>query len=312
MSLGEANVPIRATMDQLDKDLAKAKGKFDGALGHLQTLGKVSLATLVGGLTAVAGGAVAAAAGIVKLASDAEPLVGLQAGFATVTERIGSSSETMLAALQDASGGLITNRDLMTSFNKAAALVGDDFARVLPDAMGLVQKAALSTGQDMGFLFDSLVTGIGRVSPMILDNLGIQVSLAEVTALAAEMFGKSTGELSKQEQQAALTQIVLEKLNDTYGDVPEMEQPFAQARVAMANLKDEIGVALLTAIGPLAEKLLALAQEVLPVLMDIFEGASCRSSRRGDGVRPLLRPPVWRDAGGGQRGGADYATGAGV
>lgn len=268
MSLGEANVPIRATMAQLDKDLAKAKGKFDGFIGGLQTVGKLGIASV----TALGTAAVAAAAGIVKLASDAEPLVGLQAGFATVTERIGSSSETMLAALQDASGGLITNRDLMTSFNKAAALVGDDFARVLPDAMGLVQKAALSTGQDMGYLFDSLVTGIGRLSPMILDNLGIQVSLAEVTERAAEMFGKSTAELSKQEQQAALTEIMMEKLNATYGDVPEMEQPFAKARTALANLKDEIGVALFTAIAPLAEKLVALGEDVLPVLMDIFEG----------------------------------------
>lgn len=270
MSLGQANVEIRATLDKLDGDLSRARGKIDGALGNLQKLGKVSLAGVVGGIGAIGAAAGAAAAGVVALASSAEPLVGLQAGFAAVTDRIGSNSETMLSALQDASGGLITNRQLMESFNKAASLVGDDFASVLPDAMSLVQKAAQSTGQDMGFLFDSLVTGVGRVSPMILDNLGIQVSLAEVTEHAAEMFGKSAQELSKQEQQAALTEIVMGKLNDTYGDVPNVEQPFAQARVALSNLKDEIGLTLLNAVGPLAAKLLELAQTVLPVLMDVF------------------------------------------
>jgi phage-related protein len=276
--LGEAFVPIRATLDKLDKDLEQARGKVRGAIGRIgkiaegfgegvQTAGKAALAGMVG----LGGAALAAAGGMAALAANAEPLIGLQQGFAAVTDRIGTSSGTMLSALQDASGGLITNRDLMESFNKAAALVSDDFASTLPDAMSLVRKASQATGQDMGFLFDSLVTGVGRVSPMILDNLGIQISLAEVTEHAAEMFGKQASELSKTEQQAALTEIVMGKLNETYGDVPDTSNTFARARVMLANLKDEIGLKLLPVLTPLVEKLLEAGQMAVPILMGALD-----------------------------------------
>jgi phage-related protein len=276
--LGEAFVPIRATLDKLDKDLEQARGKVRGTIGRIvkiaegfgqgvQTAGKAALAGVVG----LGGAALAAAGGMAALAANAEPLIGLQQGFAAVTDRIGTSSGTMLSALQDASGGLITNRDLMESFNKAAALVSDDFASTLPDAMSLVRKASQATGQDMGFLFDSLVTGVGRVSPMILDNLGIQISLAEVTEHAAEMFGKQASELSKTEQQAALTEIVMGKLNETYGDVPDTSNTFARARVMLANLKDEIGLKLLPVLTPLVEKLLEAGQMAVPILMGALD-----------------------------------------
>lgn len=263
-SLGEATVDIRATLDKLDGDLANARSRVQQAMASVTRIATVAAA----GIGAAIGGA---AVGAVALAASAEPLMGLEQGFASVMDRIGGSADEMLASLQDASGGLIANRDLMASFNKAASLVSDDFASQLPDAMSLVQRAAAATGQDMGFLFDSLVTGIGRVSPMILDNLGIQVSLADATERAAEMFGVSADELSKQQQQAGLTAIVMERLNEVYGDVPDVESPFARAKVALANLRDEIGSRLLTAIGPLAEDLLNIAEQVLPKLFDVLD-----------------------------------------
>lgn len=265
-SLGEATVDIRATLDKLDGDLANARSRVQQAMASVTRIATVAAA----GIGAAIGGA---AAGAVALAANAEPLQGLEQGFASVMDRIGGSADEMLASLQDASGGLIANRDLMMSFNKAASLVSDDFASRLPDAMSLVQRAAAATGQDMGFLFDSLVTGVGRVSPMILDNLGIQVSLAEVTELAAEMFGKSADELTKVEQQAALTEIVMAKLNDAYGNVPDIETPFARVKVALANLRDEIGSRLLGVLGPLAGRLMDVAEGALPALFGILDNS---------------------------------------
>lgn len=276
--LGEAFIPIRATLDKLDGDLAAARGKVEGALGKIGSVAsgvgrnlKAAGTLALGGIGAITAAATGAVAGITSLAAAAEPLVGLQQSFATVASRIGTSSNEMLLALQAASGGLITNRQLMESFNKAASLVSDTFASKLPDAMMLVRRAAQATGQDMGFLFDSLVIGIGRVSPMILDNLGIQVSLAEATDRAAQMFGKATAELTKQEQQAALTEIVLEKLNAVYGDVPDVDSTFAKIEVSLANLRDEIGIKLLPVVQPLAGKFLELAERALPPLMDALD-----------------------------------------
>lgn len=232
-----------------------------------------------------AGAAVAAVgalgAGMVALAADAEPLIGLQQGFAATTDRMGVSTDEFLAKLQDMSGGMITNRDLMESVNKGAALVGTEFASTLPDAMGLVQKAALSTGQDFGFLMDSLVTGVGRVSPMILDNLGIQVQLSQVTERASEMFGKQASELSKTEQQMALNEIVLEKLNDAYGNVPDVAQPMAKIRTSFTNIKDAVGVALAQGLSPLFEKFAGLIDDIGPRVVEFFEGPFSDALSRG-------------------------------
>ena len=277
-NLGEAKVQIRATLEKLDGDLKEARGRVEGAMAgiqkvagqvgqNMQSLGVIALA----GIGALGGALTGAAAGLAALAANAEPLIGLEAGFASVTSRLGKSTDEMLSSLQDASGGLITNRDLMQSFNTAAALVGDEFAETLPDAMSLVRRTSQATGQDMGFLFDSLVKGVGRVSPMILDNLGIQVSLAEVTERASEMFGKSAEELSKQEQQAALSALMMDKLNEKYGEVPDVPMTFARIKTSITNVKDEIGKKLLPAISPLIGKFLDLAEKALPPLMDILD-----------------------------------------
>ena len=61
--LGEAQVPIRATTDKLDSDLARARGKVNGALkklaGGLQTVGVGALG--LGGAAVGAIGGIGAA-----------------------------------------------------------------------------------------------------------------------------------------------------------------------------------------------------------------------------------------------------------
>ena len=187
--LGEAQVPIRATLDKLDGDLAKARSKIggavDGIISNVQKVGGVALG--IGGLAAGAFAGVGAA--LAKMAIDAAPVEGIERAFEGLAESSGQSADAMIEALQRGSAGMIAQRDLMESYNKAAQLVGTTFANQLPDAMGYLGKVSAATGQDMGFMLDSLVTGVGRLSPMILDNLGIQVNMTE----AAEAWAKASG-----------------------------------------------------------------------------------------------------------------------
>ncbi len=94
--------------------------------------------------------------------------------------------DTVLAAMQKSSQGLISNTDMMKSFN-LASLVNEQFALQLPQAFEYLGKVSAATGTDMNYLLDSLVRGVGRLSPLILDNLGIQVSLTE----AYEAYGRN-------------------------------------------------------------------------------------------------------------------------
>lgn len=241
---------------------------LQGVGANMQTIGKIALGGLGTAATAVAGLGVA----VTKLAMDAAPLQQIESAFAGLAESAGSGMDEMLAALQQGSAGMVTNRDLMLSFNKAAQLVGQDFAVQLPDAMQYLGKVSAATGQDMGFLLDSLVVGVGRLSPMILDNLGIQVSLAEASEEAAKMFGVEAGELTKAQQQAGMMNVVLAKLATNTASMPDVAGSaaagIANLGVMFQNTKDEIGTAFLPILGEALGIISQLAEQFLPPLLE--------------------------------------------
>ena len=241
-------------------------GKMGGAAGKAgAAMAGISAGALAAGV-AVAGAAVGVAKltqGMISLAQQTAPIQGLQAQFTTLTQEIEGGSGAMLSALQRSSSGMIANRDLMRSYNDAAALVNRQFAERLPEALGLLGKVSAATGTDMNYLLNSLVTGVGRVSPMILDNLKIQVGVAEATAKASEMFGKEADALTKVEQQTALTELALAKLEEKFGALPDIsETAGAQMSILSANfqnIKDTLGQFLLPAFTSFLQGVNALA-----------------------------------------------------
>ena len=249
----------------------KASKKLGNVSNVLGTLGK----TAAVGATAFVGAAAAIGGGMVALAMDAAPVEGIQNAFDGLVEASGRLPTEMLTNLELASAGMVSQRDLMTSYNKAAQLVSDDFANKLPDAMGYLAKVSAATGQGMGYMLDSLVVGVGRLSPMILDNLGIQVSLADATARAAEMFGVEAEELSKAQTQAGMMAVGLEKLAANTASMPEVTGSaaagFAQIGAQFQNLKDQIGLQLLPVMVPLLEGLGNFAQTYGPQVVAIFQ-----------------------------------------
>jgi len=255
--------------------MEKSAGFASGVVGKLKggfgALGKVAAV----GFAGAAAGAVGLGVGLVKLASNAGKVQGVTDAFEGLTSTIEGGSADMLAALKEGSLGMVNQTELMMGFNKAAQLVGIDFAQNLPDAMSYLSKVSAATGQDMGFMIDSLITGVGRLSPMILDNLGIQVALSDATARASEMFGVEAGELTKAQTQAGMMNVVLEKLQENTAAMPEVAGTAAQAQAALSaqlqDTKDAIGVALLPVWNELMQGVLSLAQQYLPILIEVFK-----------------------------------------
>ena len=249
----------------------KSQSFLSGVGQAMQSFGKVA----IGGMGMAAGAATGLGVALGKLVADAAPLETVRDSFAGLAEAAGSSQQEMLAALERGSAGMISQRDLMLQFNKAAQLVSTDFAAQLPGAMEYVAKVAASTGQDFGFLMDSLVTGVGRLSPAILDNLSIQASLSEATARAAEMFGVEEDELTKAQTQAGMMAVVMEKLAENTAAMPDVAGTAAagmaglQAR--LQNAKDFIGGAFVPALGALLDAFLPLIDSALPPLASLLE-----------------------------------------
>ena len=261
MAKSNLEIVITAT-DKASKTIDQVSGSLANKLGK----GVIGAAAI--GLGAAAAGIGMVGAAAIKLAKDAAPLQGVQDAFEGITEAAGTSADEMLAALKKSSSGMVTNVDLMTSFNKAAQLVSVDFAEKLPDAMGYLGKVAAATGQDMDFMMNSLVTGIGRLSPMILDNLGISVDVTEAYDKWAEANGAVASEMTKAQQQAALMDEVMVKLADNTANMPDVagsaSQAFASWSVTLKNVKDQIGLAVIPAVtkmmgimGPIFERVIS-------------------------------------------------------
>lgn len=107
-------------------------------------------------------------------------------GVAHAFEKIGTAD--YLQELRTATKNTVSDVELMK-----AAVKAKDFRIPLEDLgkyLSFAQLKAQQTGQSLDYMVDSIVTGLGRKSPMILDNLGL--SAAEISEKT-----KETGDFMK-------------------------------------------------------------------------------------------------------------------
>jgi hypothetical protein len=155
-----------------------------------------------------------------------------------------STTDQMISDLQRATHGAIATTDMLKMSNLAFMLIGDQVATELPALLGVAQAAALSTGQDIEHMFESIVRGVGRLSTRYLDNLGLSISLSEATDQYAEKIGKASDELTHQEQVMGLLQETLRAGQEIIlrtGDASLYLSTQANALAAtFQNVRDEV------------------------------------------------------------------------
>lgn len=247
-------------------DASKDIGNVEGALNKL---GVAAAATV----KIAAGAAIAIGGALLEMAREAAPLEGIKKAFVGLTDSMGLGADKMLAALQKGSQGMITNRDLMMNFNLAAQLVNRQFAEQLPDAMQYLTKVSAATGQSMDYLLNSLILGVGRLSPRILDNLAIQISLTDAYEEYAKSIGKSADALTREEQQIAVMNATMTKLKENTGAFPDIADnastKLQQFGANVSNLRDNIGIAFLPVLKLLMDGLNSLVTTVGPAVVEV-------------------------------------------
>jgi len=169
--------------------------KFGDALKKLRApglkgIGRAlkSIGTVIAGLIGYHG-LRALGRAIGDLASQVGPIQSVRIAFENFTEAARASvpefsgtASSLLSDMRDITNGAISATDMMKSANLAFLLVGDQVATRLPQMLQTAQAAALATGQDLDYMFESLIKGVGRLSTRWLDNLGISISLTEAYA----------------------------------------------------------------------------------------------------------------------------------
>lgn len=198
-----------ASLGNIDQNAEKLKQTFEGvdsatgtAQEALQKLNKGAL-VLGGTLTAIG------AAGGLYYKSATDSAAKYSDVHASFVKMVGEDAEGLLEAMKRASGETVRDIDLITSANKAL-LMGID-PKALPRMMEIARAAARATGQDVSFMFESIMVGTARQSRLILDNLGIIVTEGEAYEKYAKSIGKTTSALTEQEKKLAFQALVMER-----------------------------------------------------------------------------------------------------
>jgi len=207
--LAKMAVQISANTAEFSKAMTKTQSQLKGFSNNINQLATGLLATF--GTQQV----IAFGLEISKLAGEAD---GVKKAFNKLP-----NSVKLMEELKTVTGGTVSELELMKRTVQAANF-GISLS-ALPKLLEFASVRAQQTGQSVDYLVDSIVTGIGRKSPLILDNLGISAvalkeKLGDVSIAAAdvgtvaEAVGKiATEELEKMGSMAETTATKIARLD---------------------------------------------------------------------------------------------------
>lgn len=210
---------VISALNKASGDIKKVKSDIEGlgtagksAEGGLKGLGAGLSGVMSVGVSAAA--AVAAVAGSVKLLTDASQegaaFQRMEEASGSLAASLNTDMDDILSSLQGASLGMVSDFDLMQAASRAMMLGVSADAGELSQLMEVAALRGRAMGLSTTQAFNDIVTGIGRASPLILDNLGIVVDAEARYQAYADSVGKTAEELSKAEKTQALLNGVLE------------------------------------------------------------------------------------------------------
>lgn len=230
-------VALAQSLDQLKNRVKDAKadlqsignelgGKDSGGAGG--GMGKLDgMLSVFGGnmLTKAAGWAMNFASEIGNCVEEGTELAKAGEGIRLAFERL--NRPDLLDNLREATHGTVTDIELMKQ-----AVKFNDFKLSL-DEMGALlafaQQKAKDTGESVDYMVESIVTGLGRQSPQILDNLGISANEVKEKM-------KSTGDMTK-----AVAEIIKQQMSNAGDYIETAADRAAKADTDLKNAMEDLG-----------------------------------------------------------------------
>ena len=227
--------------DKASSGLKKLQTNTDSVSSKMKAaFNKISIA--VAATTAAIGGATAA---IMSMASRAGKIESLSLGF----ERNFGDMEKALESFRKASAGMVSDFDLMQTANRAALLGVTTDVDKLSGLMVTARLRGREMGMDMTQAFSDIVTGIGRGSPLILDNLGIKIP---------DALTKSMEKMDETQKVQTLLNYAIEdgaRIAEEYGEVNMTAGEKVEAlKSKVVNLKDEALAKLAEPLGKIIDQ----------------------------------------------------------
>lgn len=168
-----------------------------------------------------------------------------------------------VAKLRQQTRGLISDATLARNANLARTMGidSDQFAKLA----NIANAAAKSTGESSEFMLESIVKGTARSSKLLLDNLGILVSVGSANEAYAKKVGKTTDALTDYDKKQAFINATLEAgvsvLDDVAAAGANSAEAFDRAEAKFENAANALGNVMRPAIAAVINDIADLAQD---------------------------------------------------
>ena len=196
----------------------------------------------------------------VKMSAQVEKM---RSSFDSLTESIGMNARSLETTLDMAFKGTMKDYELLRLANNALLLGLPLTEESFGELAEAGRRLGEAVGQDARYGFESLVTGIGRQSRLMLDNVGIIVDTTKAYKDYAKQIGVDTvtALTDVQKKQAffnATMDSVRDKMSGLGKDVDDTNTSFKQLQTTFDDFKITLGAGLSPAIQYTTEGLTAL------------------------------------------------------
>lgn len=181
---------------------------------------------------------------LVRFGENAARIENMSRAFNTLS---GGSDNASIALdkLKEATDGTMTSFDLFQQANNAMILGVTRNSDEMAEMFDMAQRLGRALGRDTASSVESLITGIGRQSRLMLDNIGIIVKSDEAYKSYANQIGKSVSSLSDAEKKQAFFNATLESAREKIQTLPDevrsTQESFNRLSTAVSNATIKIG-----------------------------------------------------------------------
>lgn len=212
------------------KDAQKEAGKTNVKLEETKQQGTGLIGTFKS--LAVTLGVAFGVQQIIAFGKEAVNLAAKAEGVERAFQRIGSTS--ILEELRAATRGTVTDLVLMQNAVKASNFKIP--LEQLGSLFAFAQARARETGESVDYLVDSIILGIGRKSPLILDNLGISAVELRTRLKGVGVEAANIGDIAQ-----IIGDIATEEMQKMGNQADTTADKIAQLSTAWTNFQTSVG-----------------------------------------------------------------------
>ena len=196
----------------------------------------------------------------------------VRSSFENLAISQGQSAKKILDSMRELSAGTVSDLELMKKANTAfmLGLPVDKFGEMLT----IARSASKATGESMEFMLNSIVTGLGRGSKLMLDNLGIVFDIDKAYEEYARSLNKTVEGLTEAEKKQAFINkalaIGVENANKAGGGTENLADKYQQLTATIENLLNRVSSRMGPFFAMLADAANATARFATGLFRDSF------------------------------------------